>query len=323
MTLDVHSHGHARFDHDLALTVTAANAAPRPTSPTHGHRDIPRRSGDPRPAALVLVGASGARRQRRQPRGSELDLDPVVRSHHGRQGSAPDRVRCGAPGTTMHCTVVESPAAASPVARRTSSGLPGRAALEPLHDFVNTVARNGVTAVAAAGTIAAVQHHASADARFLLKAKFGFDHVASRPPRAPFSWTCRSARSPPPGSEELAALGVPGDAAAANYCRGNPVTRAQMAVFLLKASIDPAFVPPLASGAVFADVAQEPSRPGLDRGLFAAASRRCLPIRCVLSEQQQQPPADGRVMVNAFGRNSRQKGKHPGSAASPDTSAFR
>jgi len=40
-----------------------------------------------------------------------------------------------------------------------------------------------------------------------------------------------------------------------NYCPGSPVTRAQMAVFLLRANHGPAYVPPTATGTVFADVA--------------------------------------------------------------------
>ena len=38
------------------------------------------------------------------------------------------------------------------------------------------------------------------------------------------------------------------------FCPGAPVTRAQMAVFLLKASLGPAYAPPAATGTVFADV---------------------------------------------------------------------
>ena len=46
------------------------------------------------------------------------------------------------------------------------------------------------------------------------------------------------------------------------FCPGAPVTRAQMAVFLLRAEHGPAYAPPPASGTVFADVAA---------GSFAAA----------------------------------------------------
>jgi cysteine-rich repeat protein len=47
---------------------------------------------------------------------------------------------------------------------------------------------------------------------------------------------------------------VTGGCAGGNYCPGDPVTRAQMAVFLLKASLGPDHVPPPCTGAVFTDV---------------------------------------------------------------------
>ena len=68
---------------------------------------------------------------------------------------------------------------------------------------------------------------------FLLKGKFGSSHV---PPPA----TGTVFADVPIGSfaadwiEELAALGITGGCGGRNYCPGNPVTRAQMAVFLLK-----------------------------------------------------------------------------------------
>jgi hypothetical protein len=48
--------------------------------------------------------------------------------------------------------------------------------------------------------------------------------------------------------------GVTGGCSGGNYCLTNPVTRAQMAVFLLKARFGGLYRPPAATGAVFADV---------------------------------------------------------------------
>ena len=48
--------------------------------------------------------------------------------------------------------------------------------------------------------------------------------------------------------------GITGGCAGGGYCPTNPVTRAQMAVFLLKSKLGAAHVPPPATGAVFADV---------------------------------------------------------------------
>ena len=54
--------------------------------------------------------------------------------------------------------------------------------------------------------------------------------------------------------EELASLNITGGCGGGNYCPSQPVTRAQMAVFLLKAEHGASYVPPPCSG-VFGDVA--------------------------------------------------------------------
>ncbi len=53
--------------------------------------------------------------------------------------------------------------------------------------------------------------------------------------------------------EQLFLDGITGGCGGGNYCPANPVTRAQMAVFLLRARNGPGYVPPMAVG-VFADV---------------------------------------------------------------------
>jgi hypothetical protein len=87
---------------------------------------------------------------------------------------------------------------------------------------------------------------------FLLKAKLGATHV------------------PPPASgtvfndvqigdfaadwiEQLAGFQITGGCGSGNYCPNNPVTRAQMAVFLLKSEHGSAYTPPPCTG-VFLDV---------------------------------------------------------------------
>jgi hypothetical protein len=57
-----------------------------------------------------------------------------------------------------------------------------------------------------------------------------------------------------PFIETLFHNGVTGGCGANAYCVGNPVTRGQMAVFLLKARFGAAFVPPQATGTLFPDV---------------------------------------------------------------------
>jgi sulfur transfer complex TusBCD TusB component (DsrH family) len=54
--------------------------------------------------------------------------------------------------------------------------------------------------------------------------------------------------------EDLAARGITGGCGGGNYCPTAPVTRAQMAVFLLKTSLGTTYAPPPASGSVFQDV---------------------------------------------------------------------
>ena len=59
-----------------------------------------------------------------------------------------------------------------------------------------------------------------------------------------------------PSIETLLHAGVTagGSCGAGSYCPEDPVLRQQMAVFLLKASYGPGFIPPAATGTVFADV---------------------------------------------------------------------
>jgi hypothetical protein len=53
--------------------------------------------------------------------------------------------------------------------------------------------------------------------------------------------------------EQLAAEGITGGCGSGNYCPDNPVTRAQMSAFLLKAEHGPSYVPPTCAG-IFGDV---------------------------------------------------------------------
>jgi hypothetical protein len=54
--------------------------------------------------------------------------------------------------------------------------------------------------------------------------------------------------------EQLAREGITGGCGGRNYCLEYWITRDQMAVFLLRAKYGSAYVPPAASGAVFADI---------------------------------------------------------------------
>ncbi len=162
----------------------------------------------------------------------------------------------GSAGTTMHCTVFEtnsgcsSPVAAKNVQVDFNDVPPSH----QFHDFVDTVARNQITVGCGQGNYCPGQNiPRSQMAVFLLKAKFGSDHVP--PPE-----TGTIFNDVPVGSfaaawiEELYNLGVTGGCGNGNYCPDDPVTRAQMAVFLLKTLLGSDYVPPPASGTIFADV---------------------------------------------------------------------
>ncbi|MCP5425947.1 MAG: S-layer homology domain-containing protein [Gammaproteobacteria bacterium] len=54
--------------------------------------------------------------------------------------------------------------------------------------------------------------------------------------------------------EQLALEGITGGCGSGNYCPDSNITRAQMAVFLLRALYDSAYIPPTATGTMFSDV---------------------------------------------------------------------
>jgi uncharacterized repeat protein (TIGR03803 family) len=120
------------------------------------------------------------------------------------------------------------------------------------HAYVETIFRDGITAGCGAGAYcrdAAVRRDQMAV--FLLKAEHG---SAYAPP------PCQQifADVPCPGPfvdwiEQLAAEGVTAGCGGGDYCPGAPVTRAQMAVFLLKAKEGSSYTPPPAAG-IFDDV---------------------------------------------------------------------
>jgi hypothetical protein len=128
----------------------------------------------------------------------------------------------------------------------------------PFHDptwrFVEAVENAGVTGGCTPGSYcpaAAVTREQMAV--FLLKAREGAAYVppactappfADVPVSSPF---CRWIR-------ELAARGVTGGCGGANYCPGSPVTRDQMAVFLLRTREGSAYVPPACTAPMFNDV---------------------------------------------------------------------
>ncbi|HEX4439370.1 MAG TPA: glycoside hydrolase family 44 protein [Thermoanaerobaculia bacterium] len=125
---------------------------------------------------------------------------------------------------------------------------------DPFYAFVMTVADDGVSA--GCGGLAFCPTAAVTRAQmavFLLKAKLGASHVPPPATGAAFA-DVAAGDFAAAWIEELAALGVTGGCGGGDYCPNAPVTRAQMAAFLLKTEHGAAYVPPACAG-VFADVA--------------------------------------------------------------------
>jgi hypothetical protein len=162
----------------------------------------------------------------------------------------------GPAGTTMHCSVFETnTGCSSPVSTKNIQvdfiDVPPA---HPFHDYVNTVARNEITVGCGGGNYCVGQNIARSQmAVFLLKSKYGSSHVPP-PATGTVFLDVGAGDFAAAWIEELAALGVTGGCGNGNYCPNNPVTRAEMAVFLLKTLLGSSYTPPPATGAVFADV---------------------------------------------------------------------
>ena len=123
---------------------------------------------------------------------------------------------------------------------------------QQFYAFIENIFHNGITGGCGGGNYCPVSSTTRAQmAAFLLKAKHGAAYV-------PPGCTGIFADVPCPSLygawiEELAAEGITGGCGGGNYCPGNPVTRAQMSAFLLKAKYGASFVPPVCTG-IFSDV---------------------------------------------------------------------
>jgi len=151
----------------------------------------------------------------------------------------------------------------------------------PFFTYVETIAANGITGGCGGSYFCPDASVTRAQmAVFLLKAKLGSTHV---PPAA----TGQVFADVPAGSfgaawiEELASLGVTSGCGSGNYCPSAPVTRRQMATFLLKTKLGPSHVPPSATG-VFADVpASDPTSSWIEELYGMTVTGGCLtnPLR--------------------------------------------
>ena len=125
---------------------------------------------------------------------------------------------------------------------------------DPFHTFIEKVFRKGITAGCGGGNYCRDNSVTRAQmAVFLLKAEHGaiFDppDCAGIFPDVP----CTPGMGFSDWIEQLAAEGITGGCGGGNYCPNDPVTRQQMAVFLLKTKHGPGYAPPSCAG-IFGDV---------------------------------------------------------------------
>jgi hypothetical protein len=120
------------------------------------------------------------------------------------------------------------------------------------HDYVTVLIKNGITAGCGGGNYCPASAATRAQmAVFLLKSLYGSSYV---PPPAIGLFLDVPVEDPfAPWIEKIYDLGVTAGCGGDNYCPASPVTRAQMAVFLLKTREGATYTPPPAIG-VFGDV---------------------------------------------------------------------
>jgi len=124
----------------------------------------------------------------------------------------------------------------------------------PFHDDILTIATSGITAGCTDTSFCPSHDVSRAEmAVFLLKAKFGADHVPPAPPPIPIFPDVPADAFAAAWIDELAGLGITTGCGGGLYCPDRPVSRAEMAVFLLKTLLGSGYAPPAAVG-LFADV---------------------------------------------------------------------
>ena len=125
----------------------------------------------------------------------------------------------------------------------------------PFHADIIRIATLGITAGCNSGTSFCPSAPVSRAemAVFLLKSKYGASHVPPPPPVDPIFADVPADAFAAAWIDELSTLGVTAGCGNGDYCPNDPVTRGQMAVFLLKTLLGSGYVPPPATG-IFADV---------------------------------------------------------------------
>jgi hypothetical protein len=135
---------------------------------------------------------------------------------------------------------------------------------DPFHDYIWILVGNGITAGCGGGNYCPLAPVSRAQmAVFLVKSKYGSGYV---PPPPVGLFNDVPVDDPfAPWIEQLFNLGVTAGCSDGYYCPADPVTRAQMAVFLLKTRNGSGYAPPPAQG-IFGDVpVSSPFAPWVER----------------------------------------------------------
>jgi hypothetical protein len=152
---------------------------------------------------------------------------------------------------------------------------------DPFYGFIMTVADDGISAGCGAASYCPDSPITRAQmAVFLLKGKLGPNYAPPAASGTVFSDVAANAFAAD-WIEDLAARGITVGCGGGRYCPDAPVSRAEMAVFLLKTSDGASHVPPPATGAIFDDVAV---------GDFAADWIEELAARGITGGCQASPP---------------------------------
>jgi streptogramin lyase len=140
------------------------------------------------------------------------------------------------------------------------------------YEFIENLFHNGVTGGCPGGNYCPSNPVTRAQmAVFLMKSKLGATEVP--PPATGMVFADVPASNPfAPWIEQLAGFSITGGCGSGNYCPNNPVTRAQMAVFLLKAEHGSAYTPPACTG-IFTDVECTPTPAFASTGLSSSSTR--------------------------------------------------
>jgi uncharacterized repeat protein (TIGR03803 family) len=224
----------------VTVTVNPLPPAPTITAPTS-----------------AVVGATGIMATAPNHAGSTYNWTLSGGAITAGQGSSSILFDAGPASTTMALSVVETSSAGCASSAGTANvqvdflDVPPS---DPFHDFVDTIARNGITTGCGAGNYCPDASVTRAQmAVFLLRGEHGPSYTPPACAGIFTDVTCTPGVGFSDWIEELAGEGITAGCGGGNYCPDSAVTRAQMAVFLLRAEHGQGYAPPACHG-IFSDV---------------------------------------------------------------------